>query len=189
MDEELAGDMFEVLVSCAGQHALHQYEVANFARHSGSDSFEIPSYACAHNVNYWRGGSFFGLGPSATSYVRGVRTKNWSNTTLYCEQLESGDRAIESNELLLPLGRAGETAAFGLRMNAGWPFELFRATTGFDLRKEWAREIAELIGGRLAEMDHERFKLTPRGLRLADSVAEQFLRPEPEAMRTLVSTH
>ena len=45
-----------------------------------------------HNVNYWRGGSFYGLGPSATGYVRGVRTKNWSNTQLYCDQLEKGNR-------------------------------------------------------------------------------------------------
>jgi len=78
-------------------------------------------------VNYWRGGSFYGLGPSATSYVRGVRTKNWSNTQLYCEQLEKGKRAIESREELPPLKRAGETAAFGLRMNTGWPFEEFIA--------------------------------------------------------------
>ena len=53
---------------------------------------------CHHNVNYWRGGSYYGLGPSATGYVRGVRTKNWSNTQLYCEQLEKGRRAIESRE-------------------------------------------------------------------------------------------
>ena len=62
-----------------------------------------PSRACKHNVNYWRGGSFYGLGPSATGYVRGVRTKNWANTQLYCEQLEKGRRAIESSEELPPL--------------------------------------------------------------------------------------
>ena len=33
--------------------------------------------------------------------------------------------------------RAGEMAAFGLRMNAGWPFEVFERATGFDLRDEW----------------------------------------------------
>ena len=108
-------------------------------------SFRIPHFACKHNVNYWRGGSFYGLGPSATSYVRGVRTKNWSNTQLYCEQLEQGNRAIESTEELPPLRRAGETAAFGLRMVAGWPFEDFVArTTSFDLRNEWNSEMNQL---------------------------------------------
>jgi oxygen-independent coproporphyrinogen-3 oxidase len=136
----------------------------------------IPALACRHNVNYWRGGSFYGLGPSATSYVRGVRTKNWSNTQLYCEQLEKGKRAIESNEELPPLKRAGETAAFGLRMNAGWPFDEFRRTTGFDLRDEWPAEMNQLVERGWASRDATHFRLTPQGLRFADSAAEMFLR-------------
>jgi oxygen-independent coproporphyrinogen-3 oxidase len=136
----------------------------------------IPALACKHNVNYWRGGSFYGLGPSATSYVRGVRTKNWPNTQLYCEQLEKGERAIESGEELPPLKRAGETAAFGLRMNAGWPFEEFRRTTSFDLRDGWAAEMKQLAERGWAEILPDRFHLTRQGLRFADSAAELFLR-------------
>jgi oxygen-independent coproporphyrinogen-3 oxidase len=127
-------------------------------------------------VNYWRGGSFYGLGPSATSYVHGVRTKNWPNTQLYCEQLEKGQRAIESREELPPLKRAGETAAFGLRMNAGWPFEEFRRTTGFDLRDAWAAEMKQLAKRGWAEIMPDSFRLTRPGLRFADSAAEMFLR-------------
>jgi oxygen-independent coproporphyrinogen-3 oxidase len=136
----------------------------------------IPLLACKHNVNYWRGGSFYGLGPSATSYVRGVRTKNWPNTQLYCEQLEKGKRAIESREELPPLKRAGETAAFGLRMNAGWPFAEFRRVTGFDLRDGWSAEMNQLVERGWAAHDDQRFRLTPQGLRFADSAAELFLR-------------
>jgi oxygen-independent coproporphyrinogen-3 oxidase len=183
VDEDLVCAMFDELVSLAGERGFHQYEIANFARHSSSQPFEIPDRACQHNINYWRGGSFHGLGPSATGYVRGVRTKNWANTTLYCEQLEGGRRAIESREQLAPLSRAGETAAFGLRMNAGWPFDLFQATTGFDLREEWQAEMDELVANGLGERDARRFRLTDRGLRLADSVGTQFLRPEGAARR------
>jgi oxygen-independent coproporphyrinogen III oxidase len=127
-------------------------------------------------VNYWRGGSFHGLGPSATGYVRGVRTKNWSNTQLYCEQLEKGKRAIESREELLALARAGETAAFGLRMVAGWPFEDFKRATGHDLRSEWAEEMKQLAERGWGRIALERFQLTRQGLRFADSAAEMFLR-------------
>jgi coproporphyrinogen III oxidase-like Fe-S oxidoreductase len=141
---------------------------------STADTF--PSLACRHNINYWRGGSFYGLGPSATSYVRGVRTKNWSNTQLYCEQLEKGQRAIESREELPGLSRAGETAAFGLRMIAGWPFEQFRQTTGHDLRKIWREEMEQLTQKGWARVDPDRFRLTSEGLRFADSAAELFLR-------------
>jgi oxygen-independent coproporphyrinogen-3 oxidase len=136
----------------------------------------IPALACRHNVNYWRGGSFYGLGPSATSYVRGVRTKNWPNTPLYCEQLEKGKRAIESREELPPLKRAGETAAFGLRMNAGWPFEEFQRTTHFDLRDGWSAEMNQLVERGWAEILPDSFHLTRQGLRFADTAAEMFLR-------------
>src|SRR5579859_6722703 len=120
VDEELACAMYEELIAVTGSHGFGQYEIANFAK-GAPDAEGIPSRACRHNVNYWRGGSFYGLGPSATGYVRGVRTKNWANTQMYCEQLEKGRRAIESSEELAPRARAGEIAAFGLRMNIGWP--------------------------------------------------------------------
>jgi coproporphyrinogen III oxidase-like Fe-S oxidoreductase len=143
---------------------------------SGNSCSEIPFFACRHNVNYWRGGSFYGLGPSATGYVRGVRTKNWSNTQLYCEQLERGSRAVETREELPPLKRAGETAAFGLRMVAGWPFEEFRRTTDFDLRSGWNSEMNQLAERGWGTISPDRFQLTPAGLRFADSAAELFLR-------------
>jgi oxygen-independent coproporphyrinogen-3 oxidase len=173
VDEDLACAMYEELVGRVTAAGFQQYEIANFAR-AGSSSH--PSHACAHNVNYWRGGSFYGLGPSATSYVRGVRTKNWSNTQLYCEQLEKGTRAIESREELPAIKRAGETAAFGLRMIGGWPFAQFEQTTGYDLRREWARDMRELARQGWGCVGPDAFRLTPQGLRFADAAAEMFLR-------------
>jgi oxygen-independent coproporphyrinogen III oxidase len=175
VDEHLACDMYDALCNQVIANGFTQYEVANFAK-GGTSVSEIPSYACRHNVNYWRGGAYFGLGPSAAGYVKGDRTKNWSNTALYCEQLEKGVRAIESTETLPPLRRAGETAAFGLRMTAGWPWQLFQTTTGYDLRLHWSDEIRSLIHQGWATQDEVRFQLTAAGLRFADAAAEQFLR-------------
>jgi oxygen-independent coproporphyrinogen-3 oxidase len=175
VDENLACEMYEELISRATNGGFHQYEIANFARGKLS-SEKVPAFACKHNVNYWRGGNFYGLGPSATGYVRGVRTKNWSNTQLYCEQLEKGKRAIESSEELPPLRRAGEIAAFGLRMNAGWPFTEFKSVTDFDLRNEWSSEMEQLTARGWASRNAEKFQLTHQGLRFADSAAELFLR-------------
>jgi oxygen-independent coproporphyrinogen-3 oxidase len=180
VDENLACEMYEELISHATNGGFHQYEIANFARDAKSINpsihQSIPSLACKHNVNYWRGGAYYGLGPSATGYVRGVRTKNWSNTQLYCEQLEKGKRAIESSEELSPPRRAGEIAAFGLRMNAGWPFEDFKRMTSFDLRNEWSSEMDQLTERGWAAWTADRFHLTHQGLRFADSAAEMFLR-------------
>jgi len=198
VNEELACAMYEELVERVTAAGFRQYEVANFAREkkwsngvrenwsknsAGTQpsntpelQHSIPSFACKHNVNYWRGGSFYGLGPSATGYVRGVRTKNRANTPLYCEQLEQGKRAIESREELPPLKRAGETAAFGLRLVAGWPFEEFQRTTNFDLRQEWSADMTRLAGRGWAEISPDGFHLNRQGLRFADAAAEMFLR-------------
>jgi oxygen-independent coproporphyrinogen-3 oxidase len=193
MDEDLACAMYEELVGRATAAGFRQYEVANFARDvgtpaSGTAQFagsgrrraggrrSIPVFACKHNVNYWRGGSFYGLGPSATSYVRGVRMKNRSNTLLYCEELEAGKRAIESREELSLLKRAGEIAAFGLRLTAGWPFEEFRQATNFDLRSEWSKEMNQLVERGWGCLAPDGFQLTRQGLRFADAAAELFLR-------------
>ena len=194
VDEDLACEMYEELIARALNGGFHQYEIANFARNKskaqsskakvrdasaldfGLTTVNIPFFASKHNVNYWRGGNFYGLGPSATGYLRGVRTKNWANTQLYCEQLEKGKRAIESSEELSPLRRAGEIAAFGLRMNAGWPFAYFKRTTNFDLRHEWSSAMDRLAERGWASRNDEKFQLTPLGLRFADSAAEMFLR-------------
>jgi oxygen-independent coproporphyrinogen-3 oxidase len=177
VDEDLACDMYDEMVARVTGAGFQQYEIANFAKAGETPSEnQIPHLACRHNVNYWRGGSFYGLGPSATGYVRGVRVRNWANTQLYCEQLEKGTQAVESVEELAPLRRAGETAAFGLRMNAGWPFEEFRRITSFDLQEEWNSEMEELIQKNWAARDENHFQLTPQGLRFADAAAELFLR-------------
>ena len=72
--------------------------------------------------------------------------------------------------------RAGETAAFGLRMNAGWPFDDFEQVTGMDLRRDWAADMARLVRQGWAQLSAERFRLTPQGLRFADAAAAMFLR-------------
>jgi oxygen-independent coproporphyrinogen III oxidase len=186
-DEDLACAMYDELVGSAGENGFKQYEVANFAREKVRDGETagtppsatpvIPSLACRHNVNYWRGGSYYGLGPSAAGYVRGERTKNVANTQVYCARIEEGAGAIDWRETLPPLARAGETAAFGLRMNSGWPLVEFKERTGYDLATEWRQEIEHLVEIGHGHLDVDAFRLTPKGMRFADSAAEQFLRP------------
>jgi len=197
VNDELAAAMYEELRNVSAENGYVQYEVANFARNKpaqsevperiqklalagsglpGAGDTLIPLYACRHNVAYWRGVDYHGLGPSATGYVNGIRTKNWSNTQLYCDQLEKGQRAFESREELADLKRAGETAAFGLRMTAGWPLEEFRQRTTHDLSADWAKEIDQLVKLGYAQLERDRFRLTPTGLRYADWAAELFLR-------------
>lgn len=179
VDENLACDMHAELVRTATASGFAQYEVANFAK--GPLASGIPSKACAHNINYWRGGYYYAVGPSAAGYepasedLLGVRTKNWSNTQMYCELVERGQRPHESVERFPALRRAGEIAAFGLRMNAGWPYAIFNERTGFELRQQWPEAIRSLVNSGWAVEEPDRFRLTPEGLRFADAAAEHFL--------------
>lgn len=189
VDEDLACAMYDRLRERAAGAGWKQYEVANWAREraSGESGLRlpgvsldgIPGHASRHNIGYWRGLDSYGIGPSASEYVRGLRARNWANTDLWITQLEKGRRAKEFAEALSPLARAGELAAFGLRMNAGWPWEEFVARTGVDLRTEWRGDIADLVRRGWAEATPTSLRLTPSGLRFADSAGERMLRPDP----------
>jgi oxygen-independent coproporphyrinogen III oxidase len=178
VDDALACAMFDALHEVASAHGLYPYEIANFARSHPGHRGPLPAYACQHNVGYWRGRPFLGLGPSASSFINGVRTRKHANTRLYCELLERGEPAIEVTDVLSPLARAGEIAAFGLRLLVGWPFDQFEQTTGFDLRGPWQTDLDQLVGLGWGDLDPARFRLTPRGLRFADAAAELLLRPD-----------
>ena len=175
VDEDLACTLYDTLVDDLADAGYRQYEIANFAR--DAESGGIPSRACRHNVGYWRGRDCYGLGPSASEYVRGTRARNWANTVLYCEQLEGGRRAREFSEQLPPESRAGELAAFGLRMTAGWPYDEFLERTGMDLRVGWASEIRDLCARGWAEDTGRELRLTRQGLRFADAAGAAMLRP------------
>lgn len=193
VDEELAGQMFEDLVERAAEAGFWQYEVANFGRNErvgvsaasalggqepgakGEARPAVPRLACRHNLNYWRGGGYLALGPSASGFEQGVRYRNVANTRRYCELLEGGELPRDWREELTPRARAGEIAAFGLRMNAGWAWEEFSAATGHDLRVGWAEAMQDLERRGLGIRDTAGFRLTPTGLRFADAAGSEFL--------------
>lgn len=174
--EDLLCEMYDALVDLAGADGLVQYEVSNFAREGTVSGRRWPMFACEHNIAYWRGKSYYGAGPSAVSYIQGVHIANVRDVGKYCSMLEQGFKPVASAERLSSLARAGQTAAFGLRMLCGWLFSEFQSVTGFDLRKEWGREISSLVDEGLAVFDDAGLRLTRKGTRFADLVAERFLR-------------
>jgi oxygen-independent coproporphyrinogen-3 oxidase len=185
VDEDLACAMYEDLCEAAHQHGLEQYEIANFARPAQGSFARLPARACLHNVAYWRGKPFLGFGPSACSFEQKVRLRNWANTRLYCEHLESCKLPVESRDVLSPIDRAGEIAAFGLRLLVGWSYDEFEQITGFDLRSHWPDEMSSLADRGWAIATDTAFRLTPAGLRFADAAAELFLQPSGRARKPL----
>ncbi len=176
VDEGLADAQYQVLIDRVTKAGFTQYEIANFARSPEPEADGLPSAACRHNVNYWVGGEYLGLGPAAAGHVDGWRYQNWSNVDLYCDTVQRGRRPRDPGERLEPLAKASETAAFSLRMNRGIDFASFRQQTGYEFEREWQNELGLLVDKGWAVRTDAAFRLTPLGLRFADAAGAELLR-------------
>ena len=136
---------------------LVDYEISNFAR---------PGFESRHNLAYWRGADYLGLGPSACSTIGSQRWKNVPDTRAYNERIARNESVREELEELDATTRAKERIMFGLRMREGVAREEF----GPDLAR-----LRELQVNGLAFEEAGRVRLTPQGQLVADSVAEMFV--------------
>jgi oxygen-independent coproporphyrinogen-3 oxidase len=157
LEEEIEIAMFERTRAMLGAAGIVGYEISNFAR---------PGRESRHNLAYWRGADYLGLGPSACSTIGGARWKNVANTPAYIERVNHGESVREEREALDEATRAKERIMFGLRMREGvWRGEF----AGVDA------ELVKLAKNGLAFEQAGRVFLTPRGQLVADSVAEIFV--------------
>ncbi|HPN88326.1 MAG TPA: radical SAM family heme chaperone HemW [Candidatus Omnitrophota bacterium] len=90
--------------------AFKQYEISNFAKR-GKQS--------AHNLNYWQGGNYIGLGVAAHSHISGKRFWNHAHLATYINMIKEKGNAQEGFEELSDYNRLKESLLFGLRMNKG----------------------------------------------------------------------
>ena len=151
----------------AGYHA---YEISNHAR---------PAEECRHNLLYWDGGSYIGLGPSAASHLDGLRFRNQPHLGDWEHSIQSQTLPAIDLEHLCPLRRAGELAMLQLRLATGINFSQFTSQTHFDPRHLWPTLLTHLHQLCLIELDNHGFRLTPQGINVADAIAAEFLDPEP----------
>lgn len=148
---------------------------------AGCPAYEISNYSspgeeCAHNLLYWSGGDYIGLGPSAASHVQGWRFKNGPHLGEWEQAIDNGRLPVTDLETLSPKQRAGELAMLWLRLERGLEFEEYAARTGLDARVQFAETIEQLTKLGLIRADNRRLQLTEAGLNVADSVAGEFIR-------------
>jgi oxygen-independent coproporphyrinogen-3 oxidase len=136
---------------------LDRYEISNYAR---------PGYACAHNLLYWTGGEYLGLGPSAQSFLNGCRFGNVDDLAAYHRALDAGQLPIQEREPLSLTQQQREAFIFGLRRTDGT-----RAENALMEDREWTGRLEHLLSRGLLEKRDGRLRLTPLGIRFADTVA------------------
>ena len=157
-DNEADAALFELTADTLAAGGYEPYEISNFAR---------PGRECAHNLAYWEGSDYLGLGPSAFSTVGERRWANVRDTAAYNERVDAGVVATDFEEAVPPETRRVETIAFGLRTNRGVPAAMLAA---------WPEQVAEFAElGLLETTAAERVLLTRKGRLLADTVAGAFM--------------
>ncbi len=165
--EDVELELFHMTRTLTRSAGLEAYEVSNYAR---------PGEQCSHNLNYWSNGSYVGLGPSAVSYLNHRRAGNLKALAAYAERVHEERHAEAWSEQLEPAARLGETWWLGLRTTRGVDACEARASSAWEGDHDCAEARAvQLTEQGLLVLEAGRYRLTSRGLPLADAVAAQFL--------------
>lgn len=146
VSDDIASVMYETAIDVLSLRGFKQYEVSNFAK---------PGFESKHNIHYWENSHYYGLGPSAVSYIDGVRAKNVSDLKEYISRFNTGKPLIESKEKLSAVKSAKETAAVKIRTKDGIDFGWFKAKTGFDFMELEKSAIPKLLSDKLIKYKRE----------------------------------
>lgn len=166
-DEEAELAFFEATRAALARRGYEAYEVSNFS---------LNGYHCHHNENYWENGPYIGLGPSAVSKVGLTRFGNPRSVTAWSRGVRSAGWAVEWEETPPAEVRLGETWWLGLRTARGVDPAVARSTADFHAALDPAEDEAlELASQAFLERRAGHWRLTPRGLPLADAIALRFL--------------
>lgn len=173
VDDDDHAAKYELADAVLGEAGFHWYEVSNWARGAGGaagDGGPSRRFECRHNLAYWRGGDWWGLGPGAHSHVGGVRWWNVKHPRAYAARLAQGDSPAAGRETLDAATRLEERIILELRLADGLPVAL--------LAPESRREVAGLIAEGLVEGPaalRGTLVLTLAGRLLADAVVRRLM--------------
>jgi oxygen-independent coproporphyrinogen-3 oxidase len=156
-DDDAMADRYLAADELLAGAGLHWYEISNWAA--------SPDARCRHNLLYWTGGDWWGVGPGAHSHIGGTRWWNVRHPHRYAERLAAGLSPGQAREILTAAERSTERVMLATRLAAGCPLgELTpagRAAAAAAVRDGLAEQPAHAEG---------RVILTPAGRLLADAV-------------------
>lgn len=156
-DELLQIDMESTAERVLTDAGFSRYEISNYAK---------PDSACRHNLLYWTGGEYLGLGPSAQAYLHGIRFGNVADLETYTACLNDNRLPITDRTILSAPERQRDALVFGLRLVRGVARKVITAA-------ERDRQIDELVAKGLLDVEDDRIRLTSLGRRYADTVTAQ----------------
>jgi putative oxygen-independent coproporphyrinogen III oxidase len=162
-NEEMARILYDVTQEVCAQHGLPSYEISNHAR---------PGAECKHNLVYWRGQEYAGVGPGAHGRIdinghrHAVATEKRPEAWLM--QVEAAGHGVVTDDLLNSEERADEFLLMGLRLNEGIDPARYKALSGRALDPERIRILRE--EGAIVVEDNGRLRVTQEGFPVLDAV-------------------
>ncbi len=165
-DDDLA-DKYELADEVLTAAGYAWYEVSNWAR--------TPADACRHNLAYWRGDDWWGVGPGAHSHVGGVRWWNVRHPRVYAQRLAAGASPAHAREVLGAAERHEERVLLGVRLADGLTVEALDGAGRRAVPGMVARGLAEALPAAGGDGGPARVVLTRRGRLLADAAVRELL--------------
>ena len=159
-EEGLAADMFELTQDLTSRHGLHAYEVSNHA---------APGHESQHNLIYWRGHDWLGIGPGAhgrfTFGERRIATESHSLPSDWLIAVSDGS-GENVRTTLTEQDDVEERLMMGLRLEEGLKETKF---------SEYINKFNDLIEIGMLERPQERVRTTPAGRRVLNAVVRELL--------------
>ena len=166
-DEDTDREMYHFTKSYLAEKGYERYEVSNYTR---------PGYACGHNIGYWTGTEYLGVGLGASSYIEDTRFHNCRILREYLtmDMLNPGAGHIVDEQLSIH-DKMDEFMILGLRLTKGISGSEFIEKFGQNMWNVYSDVLPELMKEGLLEMDAPYIKLTEFGLDVSNQVFGRFL--------------
>jgi len=162
-DESLARALYDVTQEVCAQRGLPAYEISNHAR---------PGAECRHNLVYWRGEEYAGIGPGAHGRldIEGVRhaTATEKRPEAWLMRVEASGHGVTTDELLNSEERADEFLLMGLRLAEGIDPRRYAALSGRALDPHRVEMLREQ--GAISIDPSGRLRVTQAGFPVLDAV-------------------
>lgn len=171
-DEDEERNMYYAAKQFLKEQGFVRYEISNYAK---------PGCECRHNIGYWTGVEYLGLGLGASSYIQGFRFRNESDLKTYLHikmSREAADSRLHQDMVRLTEKEKMEEFMFlGLRMINGVSEEEFFRRFGVSLLEVYGAVMSKLLANRLMVREPPFWRLTDFGIDISNYVLSEFLLP------------
>ena len=166
-DEDTDREIYHAAKEILAEHGYERYEISNYAK---------PGRQCRHNIGYWTGKAYLGLGLGASSYVFGHRFHNTADLEEYlaADLTIPGAVSQDIQELTLE-DRMEEFMFLGLRMMQGVDGSEFLGRFGQNMWNVYGDVFQKLQEQGLIQVEYPVVRLTDLGIDVSNVVLSQFL--------------